>query len=416
MWINFDVRCGSISFMSALSAFIIVSGLIKRRKNLVFKTDIDNLVKKYFIYAICIYIPFIILSTDLNVITQINYTKSQFLSIIFLIVIWKWRACNINTLKKHGLYINISIIILCLYGIYTYLTRTNPYMDIIGQYCTNENLSERLANSLEDARGNLYGRITGTSLYTIQYGILLVIIFFYLQASSRFNIKIWSLPSFNKRKVIITIISFLICVNIYLTGSRVPLGALIVGYAFYLIRTFKWKKKIAYLSILSIFIFLLWPYLESYFSLFTSKDVGGSSFEMRTMQFAGAYSMVSDNLQSLLFGKGLGYTAYYTENYGMHPIALYFESTHVSGIVNYGIMGLISIFLCNFLFLSFIAEEAYNKGLIENKCFYLLISYLFTYFLYNLLVGDVYGGLFLFVYFVILKIGIIQKNNLCNYL
>ena len=36
MWINFDVRCGSVSLISALSAFIIILGLITKRKNLLF--------------------------------------------------------------------------------------------------------------------------------------------------------------------------------------------------------------------------------------------------------------------------------------------------------------------------------------------------------------------------------------------
>lgn len=415
MWINFDVRCGSISFMSALSAFIIALGLITRRKNLVFKTNIDNLIKNYFIYAIFIYAPFIILSTDLNILTQFNYIKSQIITILFLIVIWKWKAYNISTLKRYGLCINISIIILCLYGIYTYLTRTNPYMDIIGQYCTNENLSELLAFSIEDTRGSLHGRITGTSLYTIQYGILLVIVyFFHVSISSLDNVG-GKYPKY-KSHVAMAIVSILIFLNIYLTGSRGPLGAFIIGYAFYLMRAYSWKKKISYISILAVFILFAWPYLESYLSLFTDKDIGGSSFEMRAVQFTGAYSMVIGNLQSLLFGKGLGYTAYYLEHYGKHPLAFNFESTHVAGIVNYGIMGLLFIFLCNLLILFFIAKKAYNKELIGNKCFYLLASFLFTYFLYNLLVGDVYGGLFLFVYFTILKIGIIQNKQYSNYL
>ena len=105
MWINFDVRCGTIAFMSALSAFIIALGLIKRRKNLVFKTDIDHLVRNYFLYAIFIYVPFIILSTDLEILTQLNYTKSQILSIFFLVIIWKSRAYNVRTMKKNGIYI-----------------------------------------------------------------------------------------------------------------------------------------------------------------------------------------------------------------------------------------------------------------------------------------------------------------------
>ena len=401
MWINTDIRCGTLSFISMLSIFIILFGLFTQKKNLTYKTNIDRTITGYFIYAICINVPFILLSTDLSVLSQINTIKSQILSIILVLFIWKWTIYDTKAYKKQLLYINVSIIILCIYGVYSYLTMSNPYMDVMEQYCTTEDLSDILARSMEDARGNLHGRIAGTSLYTIQYGILLVLVIFIYQA----------LCTWNKSKVIQLIILLLVLINIYLTGSRGPLGALLIGVVYYLMRSLTWKKRVTYTFAFTILIFVGWPYLESYFSLFTDSDISGSSFEMRAIQFGGALSMVSNNMQSLLFGKGLGYTAYYLTNYGIHPIAFCFESTHVAGIVNYGILGLIFIFLCNILFLYYIARNAYNKNLIDYNSYYLLNSYLITYMVYNLLVGNVYNGLFLFGFFVILKMGIVKKIN-----
>ena len=401
MWINTDIRCGTLSFISMLSIFIILFGLFTQKKNLTYKTNIDRTITGYFIYAIFINVPFILLSTDLSVLSQINTIKSQILSIILVLFIWKWTIYDTKAYKKQLLYINVSIIILCIYGVYSYLTMSNPYMDVMEQYCTTEDLSDILARSMEDARGNLHGRIAGTSLYTIQYGILLVLVIFIYQA----------LCTWNKSKVIQLIILLLVLINIYLTGSRGPLGALLIGVVYYLMRSLTWKKRVTYTFAFIILIFVGWPYLESYFSLFTDSDISGSSFEMRAIQFGGALSMVSNNMQSLLFGKGLGYTAYYLTNYGIHPIAFCFESTHVAGIVNYGIVGLIFIFLCNILFLYYIARNAYNKNLIDYNSYYLLNSYLITYMVYNLLVGNVYNGLFLFGFFVILKMGIVKKIN-----
>lgn len=400
MWINFDIRCGPISFIGALSIFIIILAFLTRSRNLGFKTDIDKHVINYCFYAVLIYLPFIFLSTDLSPFIQLNNIKSQFLFIILLVVIWKWNPCDISTLKIQAFGINLSTIFLCIYGVYTYITMTNPYMDFMSQYSTTEDLTELLARSMEDSRGNLHGRITGTSLYTIQYGIMLVILLF-------------TLISVNIKRNFIAYVTFaLILLNIYLTGSRGPLGALLIGLLFYVSRVLNWEKRIIYVSVFGFLIFLGWSYIEPYLALFTDQDVQGSSFEMREMQFAGALSMVIDNMQSLLFGRGIGYTSYYNAHYGAHPLALYFESTHVSGIVNYGVLGLIFIFLGKILFLLYIAVDAYRRKLIDNETFNLLLSFLIAYFIYNILVGNVYDSFFILSYFVSLKIGYQKIYNI----
>lgn len=403
MWINFDVRCGSISFLSALALFIIVYGLFTRKKNLTYKNNIDKLVNKYFIYAVLIYLPFMLLSTDLSVLEQLNAMKSHILSVVLLAIVWKWKATEKKSIKQSSKYVTISIIALCLYGFYSYQTMTNPYMDIMAQYCTKNDLSDLLARSMEDARGNLHGRITGTALYTIQYAILLVIVFFYY-----YGTRLLQAPQ--KMTLIVYV---LLLLNIYLTGSRGPLGAILIAFAFYLMRTLSWRKKVSYTLLLSFLVFFGWPILEPYLSLFTNqKDISGSSFELRSIQFGGAFSMVDDDWQSLLFGKGIGYTTYYLQHYGPHPLALFFESTHVSGIVNYGVLGLLCIFVGNLLFLSYIAFSVYKHNLIGERTYYLLLALILAKFIYNLLVGDVYSTLFLFVYFALLKTGMIQKKYL----
>lgn len=402
MWINFDIRCGSISLISALSIFIIILGFFTRKRNLVFKTNIDTDVSNFCYYLVLINIPFMLFSTDLSFVTQLNLIKSQIVYILLIMVMWKWRPCSKNILDKQILSLNISTIIVCLYGLYTYITMTNPYMDFMSQYSTKDNLSDLLAFSLEDARGILHGRITGTSLYTIQYGIMLVSFFFILSA----------FYFIRKKNIFEYSVYLLIVINIYLTGSRGPLGALMVGCLFFILRKLNWTKRITYVSIFSILTLIIWPYIEPYLLLFTDKNAGGSSFEMRKEQFGGALSMVAGDMQSLLFGRGLGYTSYYLANFGRHPIALNFESTHVSGIVNYGALGLVFIFLGKIIFLLYIAIKAYRKKLVDNKTFNLLLAFILTYFIYNMLVGNVYEGLFLVCYFLSLKIGIVNSAKL----
>ncbi len=392
MWINFDVRCGPLSFISMLSIFIIIYGFITSKRNLRFETSFDKRVYGYCLYMVLIHIPFIIFSTDLNFLYQLNSIKSNILNFVLLIILWRWNINNIAFTKKQWTWIGISMGILCIYGIYTYWTKTNPYMDAMAQYCTAEDLSELLAHSMEDARGNLSGRITGTSLYTIQYAIMLVIF-------------LWSgliyKPLFAK-KSFYAIVS-LVLINIYLTGSRGPLAGLLIGIALYLMQVLKTSRQIIYICLFAVLLLFCWPYAESYLSLFSDKDIQGSSVEMRFAQFGGALSMVTDNVQSLLFGKGLGYTGFYLSNYGRHPIALYFESSHVSGIVNYGVLGLLFIFVGNIYILLNMSLEALKKKMISKNSFYVLASFLLSYFIYNILVGNVYNNLFVIAFFLTFK-------------
>lgn len=403
MWINFDVRCGPLSFISMLSIFIVIYGFITRKKNLRFETDLDKTIYGYCLYMMIIYVPFMIFGTDLSLLYQTNSIKSNILNFILLIVLWKLNISNIASIKKQWTWIGVSMGVLCLYGIYTYWSKTNPYMDEMAQYCTTEDLSELLARSMEDARGNLSGRITGTSLYTIQYAIMLVIFF-------------WGglvyKPFFHKKYFYLIIILALI--NIYLTGSRGPLAGLLIGIILYLMQVLKPSRQIMYICLFSVFLLFGWPYVESYISLFSDKDIQGSSVEMRFAQFGAALAMVADNIQSLLFGKGLGYTAFYISNYGPHPVALYFESSHVSGIVNYGILGLLFIFIGNIYFLLRISLKALRRKMISKNSFYILASFLLSYFIYNLLVGSVYNNLFIIMFFITLKICIYKYRQVKN--
>lgn len=392
MWINFDVRCGPLSFISMLSIFIIIYGFITQKRNLRFETSFDKRIYGYCLYMVFIHIPFIIFSTDLNFIYQLNSIKSNILNFVLLIVLWRWNINNIAFTKKQWTWIGISMGILCIYGIYTYWTKTNPYMDAMAQYCTAEDLSELLARSMEDARGNLSGRITGTSLYTIQYAIMLIIFFW--------GGLIYK-PLFAKKSFYAIV--FLVLINIYLTGSRGPLAGLLIGIALYLMQVLKTSRQIIYICLFAVFLLFCWPYAESYLSLFSDNDIQGSSIEMRFAQFGAALSMVTDNVQSLLFGKGLGYTGFYLSNYGRHPVALYFESSHVSGIVNYGVLGLLFIFIGNIYLLLSMSLEALKRKAICKKSFYVLASFLLSYFIYNILVGNVYNNLFVIVFFLTFK-------------
>lgn len=411
IWINPDVRLGHFSFITILSIFIIVYGFIKKKELLTYKSSIDKNINNFFSYSILIYIPFILLGTDLGILAHIGSAKN-IIAILVGLIIWKSNITN-SQIKRDIPIINISLIILGILGIYSYLTLSNPFIEIIQPYCSIENLNEIAENSLKDQRGQLQGRISGTSLYTIQYAILLVITFFY----------IFSSKAFQKKTLIVYSILFLLLTNIYFTGSRGPLGALIIVTCLYIIKQVP-KKKIIIYSIPVLFLYFIFSNtINEVYSLFGQSDeINGSSIEGRFIQFAGALSLVINNPQSLLFGRGLGFTGYYLTTFGPHPLALAFESAHVGGLVEYGILGLLFIYLGKFIFLLYLAQKAQKANLITNKQSYILKLYLLAGIIYTLLVGEVYSNFYIITFFIILKYNVIsntipkkKKNGNINY-
>ncbi|MCD8292022.1 MAG: hypothetical protein LUC91_11055 [Prevotella sp.] len=400
LWINPDVRAGSISVIGYLYLFIAAYIYFFKNGTLTFDTPIDKNVSWFIWYFIIISIPFALLSTGLPFLQQIMATKTIIFNLVIL-VLWKSKI-SYSYLHKTRYWIYLAIVILCAYGIYTYITHTNPFIDYISDYCSKDNLQYLADAAMSNSRGALSGRITGVSLYTIQYGILMAIYFYLAFAFSTL---------FNERKVFVFILLLLIFSNVYLTGSRGPIGALILAVTLYYMRTSSLSQYIKYSIVILIVLAVFSNYLEEFFYIFThSRNVTGSSFEMRSAQFLGALSIVKDDYQSLLFGKGFGYTTQYLLMHGKYTSVINFESSHVSGLVTYGLLGMIFIFLFKYIMLWCIVYKANKcKLLIKEHCT-LLYTYVVMNFIYSILVGQVYELIYTFVFFLILKMCIISKQ------
>ena len=397
VWVNTDVRLGvgGVSFIFALSFVgIILLSTCKRTC----RTAIDHDVKSFFIYYFSIILLFILLSSGMGVLSQLNAVKSS-LAILLGLFIWKARIDKRKIHVWHK-YVYVALLAVCIYGVFSYVTGTNIYIDLIKDYCTSEKLAEVAVKSKDDGRGLLKGRISGTSLYTIQYGILMCICFYYVFFVNTI-----------KDNVANVVLMFLIFVNVYLTGSRGPLFALILALLFYFLRKSTLKTNIKYALWTGFIILCFSQILIKYFSFMVSDDVQGSSVEGRSVQFLGALSIVQDNWRTLLFGKGFSYISEYIAKNGPHPLALYFESTHVSGIVTYGIMGLIFIFLGSYVLMSYLVWRARKERMIDRNKSILLFSYVMLSMLYGILVGNVYTQLHIITFFILLKYSVVLHQT-----
>ena len=388
MWINPDVRIGTVSLMSFLHILIMINAIIISKKEMGQNTRVRDVLKKVIIYMAFInlvFLPFHTCSLMDNVITM----KAQIIVWPFLYSLLFYPPCR----KSDFLIVGSSLLLLCIYGVFCYFTAENPYMEFISEYMSEDvHVMERVERSMKDARGVLEGRITGTSLHTIQYGIMLVLLMYSILG----NIT-------KKYSLFFMIIMLCAFINIYLTGSRGPLLALFLGMIFYYSKSLSIKKQTAIIILLSIFIILFSSFFSKYVgSLVADGNEHGSNFSDRSIQFFGALAIVSGDIRSLLFGMGPFYVNDYILNYGPHPLAAGFESTHVYGIVTYGILGLILIFIGTEIVMLKAAIKLKRINYLDNNSYYLIISLVLTNFVYNVMVGGVYENLynFIFVMFV----------------
>lgn len=395
MWINPDVRVGTVSLMSFLHIFIMINATRISKKDIGQKAQVMSVLKRVIVYMAFINLVFLPFHTC-SLIDNVMSMKSQIIVWPFLYSLLFYPPCR----KSDFLIVGLSLLLLCVYGFFSYFTTENPYMAFLSEYMSEDvHIMERVERSMKDARGVLGGRITGTSLYTIQYGIMLVLLMYSILG----NIT-------KKYSLFFMIIMLCAFINIYLTGSRGPLLALVLGVVFYYSKSLSLKKQTAIIILISIVIIIFSSFFSKYVgSLVTDGNEHGSNISDRSIQFYGALAIVSGDIMSLLFGMGPFYVDNYILNYGPHPLAAGFESTHVYGIVTYGIIGLILIFVGTEIVMLKAANKLKRKNYLNNDSYYLIISLVLTNFVYNVMVGGVYENLYKFIFIMF-----VLANNLEN--
>jgi hypothetical protein len=279
--------------------------------------------------------------------------------------------------------VSIITIIITSYGIYCYITLTNPYIAaMILKYPGMDALVY-----LGETRGGLNGRIQGTLLHPLIWGGLCLLLLFFLQ-----NIK-------NKfLRIILAVTLFL---NIFFSGSRSAIMALLVGIIYLFIQNgMKLKLKSVFTTLIISIVAIITIYNVPAFKKYTTfleavvffwddesaknADFGGSTYDMRLNQVEGTFELLDG---SFLTGLGQGYTNYYTEKYGVHPVLFGFESIYFLALVNTGLIGL---FIWHFLFYKLFRNVTFiqNTGPPKKvQSYFLLKVFVLVYFVFIALTG-----------------------------
>lgn len=369
-----------------------------RKKNLLYLS-----LKKQILFIVL----YILIISFFNTIGEYGigfWIKSSILYFMeFYLVSYCFLYIKLDSKKIYWINISIAIVtaIVSLYAIINYITKINPYIAYVSLLTDTLDASEAFIN---EERGALMGRVTGTFTHPLILGQMMLLAFSYLI----FQLKQW------KNKLIYLIICILTICPIMLCGSRsalFPLLLIPLFNIFYL----GTKKFIKYIFIVILILPLCISILPKEYqstaeamiyvwdsSKSEKAEIKGSNKDMRINQINDALKIIENDL---IFGKGNGYIKEYGSN---HPEMLGYEGLILYTLVDLGILGTI-LFLMFYIFLYkyilFKAKKNIEKVQATSLCG--------CYFICILLTGISYStfSFFFLLYFLTLNTFRINSEN-----
>lgn len=299
---------------------------------------------------------------------------------------------NIKQIKRFYTLLMIVAFFSCIYGLYEYITKNNPYVEYLVLEYDGIPMYETFKN---DVRGLINGRIQGLTNHPLTHGQIMSVVFPFALILYRKTLKAFYL-----------LLMILLLLNIFLAGSRASIISTILFITLMLFNKRNYKKCITFVMIIPLLSLSIGSKLSDeiastmknmifFWDENPTNNIRGSSVDSRLLQ----YAYLTSNLGTKLsVGHGIGYAQYDFEKNGDHPIMHGYESILLKKIAEVGVIGLIIYILWYFkVYLYLIGKmklSSTSKYLKEIKCF------LLTYFVCILLTGDFSSS----VYFILLLI------------
>lgn len=308
--------------------------------------------------------------------TQIGFLAKNLVIEIPTIILCYYALRGIN-LSLFTNYLVSTSIIVGLYGIWVYYKQINPYTLILTLVYGYE---QDIMFFLEESRGGLTGRTSGTMLHPLTWGQMWNLIL---------AIYIIIRKHINNKTIDFTLISLAI-INIVLSGSRSSIVCTLI-LASFLINKASIIKIIKLFPIIILTIILIsstnekvYDYIKSgiFFwdeSYSEKADISGSNVSMRTEQFISSIEFASNNAIG-----GLGYNSIaYLGSDNVEDNMRGFESIIFKKLYEQGFIGLIMFFIYYYIYYLFIKNQfketnkLYRQIVVGYFCCY-LVSICFT--------------------------------------
>lgn len=311
-------------------------------------------------------------------------------------------SINLSSLFKK---ITILSLIFTLYGIFTFIIKSNPLVDALGYQdrFVFENANATFRQFL------VAGFLSESGVYGLSCFVFLLFM--------------WALCK--SRRPFFIIISALLFINIFLTATRSVMIPAIVGILLFVLLRYNYKGRIGFVAgtiLVYAIISIGFPnsvgkfsgeIIESIVDVISpsgsgGSDLGGSSMDVRETQISAAFLKYLP--AKPLFGHGFNYyqEVIYAYNNGVNDSELYGMESYLCFLgVEYG---LINIFAVIFFFISLIRYFIKNRK-VNRELFSVSISISITYILF--LVFAYMGDSWLYVMpFLGLLVGLIEHARI----
>ena len=361
-----------------------------------FKIDFKPLLP--FLIYFCISLIMMPFQNGVPIGIQFDTWRMQLMKYMILsFALWNEMRLDASSVK---LYRNVALICIAIsacYGLFlTTIVGANPYIMLLS-ITNGSEFNENYA--LAFGEGRIFGRISSVFTHPMMFGLFLGISLIYVF----FNRKVLN-------KYIFILLFLIITINMIVCGVRSVIAGTVIAIILFLLQTRNFKMVLiaAIIGLVGYNIINSIPELSTYIGSIADivnqkQDVTGSSLSMRMEQLYGCFEEI-DN--SLLFGKGFGWTGYYTTLHGDHPIILSFESLIYIILCNSGLIGVLL-----WAFLIFKIMRRNSIFVKETKV--LLNTLLFFYLAYSCITGE-YGYMQLYIIFYVLMQGeaLLNSNKL----
>ena len=239
-----------------------------------------------------------LLDDRLSLFNSLYRSIFQFLTTFFLIFLGYSSLKNIQDLKRlfNGiLYLSLFV---SVYGVIVFLTKTNVYDYVITRAF---DITSTFDFYKSDGRGL---RVNAFTHSPITYGVLVSVFFLFLFS---FNSYI------HHNRLLFAITLFALAFNCFLSNSRTPIFAFIVGIGIFILLSYKFtlKIRVTMISALTFFcLYLLVPFIQvkvdSVADIFITggERTAGSNLSMREGQFLASAQYFN---QHPFWGNGYGY-------------------------------------------------------------------------------------------------------------
>lgn len=378
-----DVRLNfgpiSVAIYDAFMIALLISFIISKA----YKWKIQRPIIKYFyIYVISTFVLIFFSSAYV----PYNYQLYSFLkSFLFQTILYIWIGFHVLRNFKLNKVIYVFCILALLtgiYGIYSYITGSNPYISSLNLLY---GIQSDFSYFLEESRGGLQGRTYGTMGHPLAWGqfwnILLCLIWIYRRTTNKY---------------LIAAVFIIGVINVVLCGSRTALVSFCILCTFILlsygIKNLLLVIPVAYLSVSIILMILpqniersdMMSYLESglffWDSSYSEKaGIVGSSTEMRYTQLQ---KTIDITMKNPLAGVGYNYQYFtFESNHSLDTDLMGLESIVFKILIEQGFVGLfVFCYIFNMLRTYFVRRGKTKKDKILLNGYFIsfLTSILFT--------------------------------------